>query len=207
MPATYHVLYFNGLGSGKTRKRERLAMCYLAKRGVEVEHVPIDWRSSEPFPVLLERVSRLVRERLKVYGQLMLVGSSAGGSLAINVLSKVHHEQLSVVTLCSRLHEAPLPRWDRRNLKRMAHIGVPGTESQSFHDSVTYCGDMTIPLLTQKERKRVITVQQWADFVVPRATMSIPGTHIYKVPGLGHAMGIAVGTVRLPIILHSAKGH
>lgn len=66
-----HVLYFNGLGSGKTRKRESFAMRYLAKRGIEVEHVPIDWRSDELPEKLLARLVELTEAKLKEYDKIV----------------------------------------------------------------------------------------------------------------------------------------
>jgi len=195
---TIQVLYFNGLTDGTTRKREQLAITYLAKRGIHVEHVPIHWRSDESFESLLGRITKLTKERLKTHGKIILVGSSAGGSLVVNILSQLHDQNLFGITLCSRLHEAALPWWDVRSLKRMAHMGTPEKESQSFFDSVTYCGETGIPNLTEQDKRRLIVVQQWADFVVPRPTMSIKGVRIYKVPALGHGWGIAMGVWRLP---------
>jgi len=194
------ILYFNGLGYGKTHKRERLAMRYLKKRGVEVIHAPTDWYSSESFEDLLTRMLVLTKQQLKEHGTLVLVGSSAGGSLVVNIMGELHNPNLFGVTLCSRLHEAPLKWWDIRNLTRMAHIGTRNF-SQAFFDSVTYCSKTTIPKLTANDKKHLVITQQWADFVVPRQTMSIPGARTYKVPGLGHSWGIAMATKRLPKIM------
>jgi|SRR5579859_229034 len=195
-----HVLYLNGLGSGKIRKREQLALRYLAKYDITVTAAQIDWYAGEDFNDLLARMVTLTKEQLKKHGKLVLVGSSAGGSLVVNILGKLHDSNLYGVTLCSRLHEASLPWWDRRNLTRMAHIGTPHS-SRAFFDSVTYCGEVTIPKLTKQDKQRLIIVQQWADFVVPRSTMGIPGVKVYRVPALGHGWGIAMGVRRLPKIL------
>lgn len=192
-----HVLYFNGLGLGKTRKRELLAMRYLAKHGIEVTHASVDWYAGESFTDLLDHMVALTKEQVKEHGEIILVGSSAGGSLAINVLGKLHDPSISVVTLCSRLNEMPLKRWDKRSLSLMAHLGTK-QPSQAFFDSVSYCTKSTIPKLTDEDKERIITAQQWADFVVPRPTMTIPGVQTYKVPGLGHGWGIAMATRRLP---------
>jgi len=197
---TLHVFYFNGLGSGKTRHREQLAFRYLAKHGIEVTHAPIDWRSDEPFPVLFERMTKLTQQELKKHGKLILVGSSAGGSLAINILGRLHDKNISAITLCSRLRLADLPWWDRRSLKRKAYLGTP-LASQSFFDSVTYCSKTTIPKLTKQDKAQIVIVQQWADFVVPRQTMSIEGVQTYGVPALGHGWGIATGVRRLPEVV------
>lgn len=198
------VLYFNGLGRGKTRWRERLAMRYLAKRGVAVVHMPVDWYAGEPFDKLLARMVKLAKRQLEEHGELTLVGSSAGGSLAVNIAGELHDPRLSVVTLCSRLHEVPLAWWDHRNLARMAHVGAKNP-SQAFYDSVTYCGNATIPKFTAKDKQHIITARQWADFVVPRGTMDIADVRVYKVPGLGHGWGIAMAVRRLPKIMQALQ--
>lgn len=192
-----HALYLNGLTNGQTRRREQLAIRYLAKRGIHVEHVPIDWRSGESFDDLLNRLTKLTEQKIKEQGKLALIGVSAGGSLAINVLGKVNNKNVRAITLCSRLHLAKLPWWDRRTLRRMAYLGTPKA-SQKFYDSVTYCTKTTIPSLTKADKERITIVQQWADDVVPRATMSIDGIQSYKVPAIGHGWGIALGVRRLP---------
>jgi hypothetical protein len=195
-----HALFFNGLSDGMTRKREQLGIDYLAMRGIIVEHVGINWRSDESFEQLLERVIAITKEKLKEHGKLLLIGSSAGGSLAINVLGKLHDKDLRAITLCSRLHLAKLPWWDRRTLTRMAYIGTPKA-SQKFYDSVVYCTETAIPKLTKVDKEHIIIVQQLADDVVPRATMGIEGARVYKVPAFGHGWGIALGVRYLPKVI------
>lgn len=201
-----HVLYLNGLGYGKTRKRERLAFNYLAKRDIAVTHIPINWYGDESFEDIFSRVLSIVKQQLRVHDQLVLVGSSAGGSMAVNVAGKLKDPNVYAITLCSRLNERPIPWWDMRNLRRMAHFDTK-TPSQAFYDSVTYCTNTTIPQLTKQDKTRIITVWQWIDFVVPRPTMTIPGIRTYKVPGLGHGWGIAMGVRRLPRIVWDKENH
>lgn len=148
------ILYFNGLGKGETRKREKLAMSYLAKRSIEVTHVPIRWYV-DSFEDILDNAIKITKKQLKEHGELILVGSSAGGSLVVNIISKLHSPNLYGVTLCSRLQENPLPWWDKRDLARMAHLGAK-QPSQAFFDSVTYCGERAIPKLTETDKKRLI---------------------------------------------------
>lgn len=195
-----HALYLNGLTDGTTRRREQLAMRYLAKRGIQVEHIQIDWRSDKPFETLLERITTITKQRLQEHGELLLIGSSAGGSLAINVLGNIRSKNLRAVTLCSRLHLAKLSWWDHRTLKRMAYLGAP-KQSQKFYDSVVYCTKTTIPSLTKADKQRIAIIQQEADTVVPRATMGIDGVPTYRVPAVGHGWGIALAVRRLPKIL------
>jgi pimeloyl-ACP methyl ester carboxylesterase len=200
MSSSTHILYFNGLGSGQTRTREQWVMRFLAKRGIEVTHAPINWRSDESFQDLFARMLKRTKQELKKHGQLVLVGSSAGGSLAVSILAQLHDPNLRVVTLCSRLHPAKLPWWDWRSLKHMAYLGKKH-QSQSFFDAVSYCGNVAIPKLTKQDKQRITIVQQWADDVVPRATMGIPGVRTYRVLAFGHGPGIILGALRLPKIL------
>lgn len=194
-----HALYFNGLTDGTTRKRERLAIKYLAKHGIIVEHTPINWRSDEPFQGLLARLTRIAEQKLKEHDKLLLIGSSAGGSLALNIFKQVDNKNLYAITLCSRLHDAKLAWWDWRIMHRMAYIGAPKA-SQKFVDSVTYCSDKTIPRLTKQDKQRIVIVQQLADGVVPRPTMSIDGVQACKVLAFGHGWGVAAAVRRIPRI-------
>ena len=204
--AMTRVLYFNGLGSGRPRRAESLAMKlllrYLNRHGLLVRHVSVNWYAAEPFPQLLERMALVVREELAVHGSVTLCGVSAGGSLAVNVSSKLRNEKLSVVVLCGPLRVAKLAWWDKRTLQRLAFRN-PAHASQSFFDSVTYCSAAAIPGLTPQDKRRMVTVQQWADNVVPRPTMGIPGVRVVRVPGIGHALGIMLGVLRLPAIIET----
>lgn len=195
-----HLLYFNGLGSGSTRWREKLAMRYLLKQGIEVRHIQVNWYANEPFGTILDRVTLLVKKDLEKHGKVVLVGSSAGGSLVVNILGRIPDKNLSAVTLCSRLSLANLPWWDRRSLERMAYLGR-SKESKLFFDSVTYCSHITIPKLTKTDKRRLLIIQQWMDDVVPRVTMSIKGVRVHKVPGFGHGWGIAMAVRQLPRLL------
>ncbi|HSW99618.1 MAG TPA: hypothetical protein VLH38_01130 [Patescibacteria group bacterium] len=197
--SAYRILYFNGLTNGVTRKREALAIDYLERRGARVTHVPVNWFSGESFEELLARMVAYTEAALTDQGKLILVGASAGGSLVLNILGRLHNKNLYAVTLCSRIHESALPWWDKRTLRRMAYIGK-SKESRSFFDSVVYCGTTTIPSLSTAEKHRIITVVQWADDVVPRQTMQIKGVRTYRVSAFGHGWGIAMATRRLPEI-------
>lgn len=177
-------------------------MRYLAKRGIQVTHANINWYNDEAFDALLNRMIKLTLSLLKEHGQLMLIGVSAGGSLAMNVLGKVKDKRLCAVTICSRLRLAKLPWWDKRTLARMAFLGTRRA-SKTFFDSVNYCSTTTIPQLSKQDKQRIITVQQWLDDIVPRPTMMIEGVRAYKVGGISHGMGIILGIQALPKIVQN----
>ncbi len=200
MPKKIVILYLNGLSKGHVRRREKIAIHYLAKYNIEVIPAQIDWHSDESFRTLLGRMVRMTNKLLDEHGRIVLVGSSAGGSLAINILGRIDNKRLSAVTLCSRLNLANLRWWDRRSLERMSHMHTMWP-SYKFHTSVTYCSTKTIPALTKQAKKRVTIVKQWIDFVVPRKTMNIDGVQTHHVPAIGHAWGIYMAVIKLPKLL------
>jgi hypothetical protein len=151
---------------------------------------------------MLDRLTKITRQKLKEHGQLLLIGStSAGGSLALNVFKRVDSKSLYAITLCSRLHDAKLPWWEWRTMERMAYMGTPKA-SQKFVDSIAYCTDKAIPALTEEDKKRIVIVRQLADGVVPRPTMSVEGVQTYKVLAIGHGWGIALGVRHAPKIIN-----
>lgn len=200
--AKHRILYLNGLGDGKLQCRQLVAIKYLAKRDVQVAHAHVNWRSGESFENLCEYVLACAQDQLKRHGRIALVGSSAGGSLAINVFAKLRHEDIVAVSLCGRLRPGDLPWWDARKLERMAYLGT-AKESKSFYHSVTHCAQTTLPSLTEQDKRRLVVMKQWVDFVVPRSTMNIDGARTYTLPAIGHGMGIAAGIRLLPRVLDS----
>jgi hypothetical protein len=195
-----NCLYFNGLGNGKLNMLERRQLNLLKLQGFDIKHIPVKWQSKESFQDLLKRTTALVEKELRVNGELVLIGASAGGSLAVNVFGEVKSNKLQVITLCSRLNETKLKWWDWRNLNRMAHIGTK-TESKSFYDSVRYCTNITLPSLTKQQRARIVSVRQWVDEVVPRVTMGYPSLRTYVVCTFGHNLGILYGIRNVPKII------
>jgi hypothetical protein len=187
-----HAIYLNGLNSGTISRFERNGLAYANNHGFSIEHLPVNWLAPEPFEDLLEWVAEKCKADIKQYDMLLLVGASAGGSLAVNVLGRVRNPNLYVVTLCSRLCDPKLPWWDIRNLHRMARLGM-SRASERFYDSVKYCETVTLPGLSSEEKEQIITVKQWADEVVPRTTMNVADLKSYHVAGFGHHYGIFQG--------------
>lgn len=189
-------LYLNGLNHGTISAAERWALQKLADKETEVRHISVDWCSGATFDELLTMVIAEVRQASSTHDRVVIVGASAGGSLAVNVYGRVGSPNVHVVTLCSRLQEPKLGWWDVRTLKRMAHIGTKRA-SQSFYDSLLYCQNVTIPALSATELRSIISIKQWADEIVPRRTMCVPGVRMVTVPGVGHQYGIAAGIYKL----------
>lgn len=193
------VLYFNGLERTKSGFSERVILPYFYERlnGILFEHVPTDWHSPEKqFPDLLEEATERARETLNEYGQVTLVGASAGGGLVLNTYSNLDsHERASTSVFCL---SSCLNLHDEQRLRRIALDRANKKPSHAYIDSVVRCRDVVIPNLNRQDKQRITTVIPRRDQVVPIETMTIEGTTQYKVEGYGHTSGIVIGLLHVP---------
>ena len=187
-----YAIYFNGLGDGRINKFQKRALMSQKRHGIEIKHIPINWHSGLSFDELLYDTVRKVKQELKEHNNLILIGASAGGSLALNVYSGLINENIKVITICARINENNLPSWDLRTLSRMAHIGTR-RQSKSFYGSVMYCTNIVIPSLTIKSKCNIVNFYGLADEVVPIDTMKIDGIKSYGIKTIGHFWGINTG--------------
>lgn len=202
MAERLHGLYFNGLGNQYLPKSEERAIASLHNKGIYLRHFSIDWQRDEDIDELVERTMEATQALQREYGKVLLVGASAGGSLAINTFAALQKPVKNVlaITLCSRIYEAALPWYEIRTLRRMAHIGTV-SESRLFENSVRMSTVAISSLLGSEEKKRIIAIKQWADEVVPKLTVTAEGVPTYTVPTIGHHSGILTGLRYLPTIV------
>ncbi|HTE57132.1 MAG TPA: hypothetical protein VK694_00150 [Verrucomicrobiae bacterium] len=198
-PTPYHGLYFHGLGTTQLTLIDRIFFSHLRHRGIELEHALVDWHGDQSFQELFDHATEQAEQRLRTYGQLTLVGASAGGSMAVNVFHRLRSGDpdlnISVISLSGRLHIGDPQHLERRALHRL------GKPSPAFIGSVTHCHEVAIPGLTEADKQLVGVARPWIERTVPLATMSIEDAHEYTVPAIGHVAGIGLGALWLPRIL------
>lgn len=137
-----------------------------------------------------ERHRRMLERVDQLPGELVVIGTSAGGLEAVNVLADRPDRVRRVVTIASPLQlEAPLrPRLGR----------LPRLVSEAY--------DRADGALRQDElRRRVVSLYGQADGLVPPRWSQRPGVTCHQVPGHGHAVTIfrtlGAGPERLPVEL------
>lgn len=195
-----HILYFNGLGEGRMRRREEVAIGFLKRRGHEVTHGHVNWYAKRPLDKLVREKELQARKLLTTHGRVAIVGSSAGASLAFNTLAALPNDQNAyAVSLCGRIKPGDLSIWDWRTLDVMARLGDP-VESQLFYDSVVLC-NKNLDNMSPKSLARLRIAEQLADFVVPKSTMHDDRIATTRIYGIGHGMGIAMAVLALPKII------
>jgi hypothetical protein len=133
---------------------------YLEKR-VATEIYKVPWLSTKYKYVNI--LSELTKKIGKLSGEnkVSLIGTSAGGSVAINSLAEMGNRISKVVCICSPL----------RDLKSMTlHTGE--MFSRLFKESIDLC-EKNVQKLTIEERKKVMTIIPKFDELVPLKTMAL----------------------------------
>lgn len=182
-------LFINGLGDGKITFKDRLVRWWWARSGRTIEHAQINWYDGKELEDKLAAVRRKVDEMLGSFGNVAIIGSSAGGSLAVNSYYNLVDKNVCAVNAHGRLRAGNYAKSHRMSLYHRAHLDT-SKPSQSFFDSVTKAEIETIPNLSDDDKNRILVLTQLTDLVVPLDTMSIEGAHSHRSIAFGHSGGL-----------------
>jgi pimeloyl-ACP methyl ester carboxylesterase len=174
------VIFVPGLGDDK---QFWLFESWWKKDGFEVLTFKTGWKSEESFENKLERLNELIKEKSKDK-KVVLIGTSAGGSLAINAYYKSPDKIKKVITVCSRLKQGELDGF--RGFKARTK-GYP-----TFAESIIKTEEIE-KQLTQEDKKRIMTVRAMlGDELVPGNTAMIDNATNITVPTMEHNISIAL---------------
>jgi hypothetical protein len=176
------VLYINGLGT--EHAFVPALQKYWQRAGVDFEPAVVDWYDGKSLAGKLRRLDRQIANLLKNHDRLILLGSSAGASLAVNSFVR-HLDDPVCVSVHGRLRRGNVCWPDWRTLERAAHLRSE-RPSQSFYNSVKMCENETLPVLGAKDLSRIEIFKPLIDPVVPQKTMNVPGTKTHRMLALGH---------------------
>lgn len=188
------ALYFNGLGNGAKTRREAKAFDMLRRSGITPHHMGINWRSADSFDKQFERcMDRLDRVSAQT-GKVMIIGYSAGSSMALSVYAdaSIDDPSLFMVSIAGRLQIGPTNSSYPWNLHRSAHIGSR-RESRLFHESVEICDEEVIPVLTDDQADGIAIFKPAVDLVVPTQLMDIPGVESVTLNAYSHRAALLAG--------------
>jgi pimeloyl-ACP methyl ester carboxylesterase len=174
------IIFVPGLGDDK---QFWLFESWWKKDGFEVLTFKTGWKSEESFENKLERLNKLIKEKSK-NKKVVLIGTSAGGSLAINAYYKSPDKIKKVITVCSRLKQGELDGF--RGFKARTK-GYP-----TFAESIIKTEEIE-KQLTQEDKKRIMTVRAMlGDELVPGNTATIDNATNITVPTMEHNISIAL---------------
>lgn len=175
-------LYLNGLGDGRQHWHEKLAMRWWDKTGTTLEHFPVNWYAEPELDRLIESIAQKVDELLRSSGRVAIIGSSAGGSLAINVFHANRNKDIVVINAHGRLAKGDYSPEQGMSLENKAK------RSTTFYESVERA-EAAVLDFTDEEKRKILVLTQLTDMVVPMETMAIPGVRTHRSITFGHSGG------------------
>ena len=129
-------LYINGLGDGAPTLKDRVVKRWWEQAGLDIQHAHINWYDGKSLEEKLAAVEQKVDEMLSSFGGVAIIGSSAGGSLAVNSYYRLREKNVCAISTHGRLKAGNYPDSHRMSLYHRAHLDT-SKPSQSFFDSVT----------------------------------------------------------------------
>ena len=163
-------------------------MWWWRRKGAELVHAHIDWFDGQSLDDKVNQLEKQVHAMLERCGGVALIGSSAGGSLALHTFHALREENVCVVAAHARLKVGDYTNEQRASLYHRARMDT-SRSSQAFFDSVTRAEAQVIPALTENEKARMLTLSSVTDIVVPPSLMTIEGVANHQSLAFGHAGG------------------
>ena len=185
---TLVYLYVNGLGDGSTTLKDHLVCWWWRLSGRSIVHNHINWYDGQGLHQKEQQVADRVLELLKTFDGVAMIGSSAGGSLALNVFSALKHKNICVVTAHARVRVGDYPDSNGMSLYRRARLDT-NHPLQAFSDSVTVVEKSTIPSFSPADKERILSLTQLIDLVVDVCLMQITGVQTHRSLAFGHSGG------------------
>lgn len=176
------VIIIPGLGDGV--ELMEFATRHWKWAGLDPLVYSVGWRDGErSFTPKLTRLLELVDTLHESGKHVSLVGTSAGGSAAMNAFIERRDAIHRVINVCGRLRVGPT--------KGLWSFAAKTKSSPAFADSVMMC-ESHQKTISDKDLKRVMTIRPIFDEIVPTDTVELDGAHNRVIPSMGHVLSIAL---------------
>jgi len=179
MRKEHHVVFVAGL-SGVNPWFIKMVNAW-GKYGFVPHVYDINWQDSESFELKNQKFLNYF-DNVQTNGSLVsLVGVSAGGSAVLNAHCDRKESVHRVVNICGRL---------KAGTNTVPNLEFASRKSTSFYESVTLF-ESREPMLSENERKQVLTTRALFDEVVPTSTTILTGAENRRLLSVGHMPTIA----------------
>lgn len=180
------VIYIPGLGDKKQWLLwlQKVVLKGWRRQGLHVEMLAMRWADPMPlqprYETLLQRIDTLHKEGK----QVVLVGISAGASVAVSAYADRKNAVHGVVTICGKL-QGDIPE-------------VIEELNPCFADALQKLETQKTKL-KPKERRQILTLRAWRDAIVPTEEATFDGVTSRVLPMAGHNITCSI------ILLTQAK--
>lgn len=190
MTQPIHILYLSGFGSNYDAHRLR-ALKWWRFKGVSVELVPMQWEGKETFEQKIIRIDRAIDRAAGK--RIVIIGESAGGSMAVHMYARRPDDLHKVMTLCGKNSR---PETVGENYYR---------RSPAFRVSMERLNAST-DSLSDKQCQGFVSIHPFYDSVVPVRETLLPDCRQVRLWSIGHSITICLAlTLLAPIIVRSVR--
>jgi hypothetical protein len=152
--------------------------------GVEPIIYPIGWHDeSQTFQSKLHRLLTFIDALVKNGNRVSLIGTSAGGSAALNAFIERKNTVRKAINICGRLRTG--------DQKGYRSFETRTQTSPSFAESIKLA-ESKEGQLTKTNRKKIMTVRALFDELVPNDTIVVEGAYNMKIPTVEHIFSITM---------------
>lgn len=195
MSKEHKVIVIPGLGDHRTKPLE-MAVNHWRSQGLDPIVHAVGWHDEEgSFAPKLHRLVEMIDSFVGQGDTVSLVGTSAGGSAALNAFIERRDVVHRVINVCGRLRVGP--RTGFRSFESKSK------SSPTFAESVQLC-EAQEKSLTAADRQKIMTVRaMFGDELVPPETTILQGAYNTRVPTPEHVLsiGAALTAFSRPLIV------
>ena len=173
-------------GLGDNGRELALGSAWWRKEGLKPIIFLPNWEKKEGIKPKLVRLLELI-DKESNKEPVMLLGISAGASLALNAFMERLDKIEKMVSLCGRLRFG----WSRGIIKKKLQEDT--LKHMAFKQSVKLL-EKNIKSLKRSDRKRVMTVSaKFGDELIPIGTSKLAGANNILIPTMEHVLSIFSG--------------
>jgi predicted alpha/beta hydrolase family esterase len=189
MSQKIHILYISGFGDKYDRLRLR-CLSWWKFSGVTVELIPMKWESGT-FEQKLARIDTAInRAKGK---KVVVIGESAGGSMAVHTYARRANDIYKVMTLCGK-------NTHPEGVSESYYVHYP-----AFRESMNQL-NASIETLTHKQKSEFVSIHPLYDPTVPVRETLLPGCRQMRLWTVGHFTAIVLAlTILSPLIVRAAR--
>jgi hypothetical protein len=171
-----------------SRLQHRIMLFTVHHRwGFQGEILLFNWLEKDfLFDQEIERLHKRIRTLFEDGKKIVLVGTSAGASVAINLLSRDRWIVSYVINIAGRVREGD--HSGRLSLDKASR------HNRIFEESVLICED-NLKIISSHQRRKIMTIRPLFDEVVPADTVSIAGATNKRVWCVEHGICIFAAAV------------
>jgi pimeloyl-ACP methyl ester carboxylesterase len=170
------ILYLSGFGDHYDWIR-RFTLGFWKLYGVNVRLIPTSWSNQENYEEKFKRITNAIDAIDTKTTKVVLIGESAGGSLAINVFARRKEKIHKTITICGKNSgpDSVAPHYYKRN--------------PTFRNSMNDL-NKSVAALSKQDRRRVVSIYPLYDSIVPIRETLIPDCKQIRLPIIGHLFTI-----------------